>query len=133
MVKMRLRQGHALQLAMDLGLHRSDRELVLAPQDEWQRDMRRRTWWIAFAQLCQASVLSGIVRTRLSSPLRRLSLRACADVCVCPPACRPISRRACRRSTRASRPSSRRAHSTLRSVALPPPPAHLRSCSPGVR
>ena len=68
MLKMRLRQGHALQLAMDLGLHRSDRDLQLDPADEWRRDMRRRTWWIAFAQLCQASVLSGVVRPSIAWP-----------------------------------------------------------------
>jgi hypothetical protein len=60
MVKMRLRQGHALQLAMDLNLHRSDASLRLPIDQEWTRDMRRRTWWIAFGQLCQASVMSGI-------------------------------------------------------------------------
>ena len=54
--------GTAVQVAMDLGLHRSDANIPYPTGEEWKRDMRRRTWWMVFSDLMQASVISGTVR-----------------------------------------------------------------------
>lgn len=59
--KTRQRAGHAAQVAMDLGLHRSNGHLTFAEGEEWKRDVRRRTWWLTFMVLCQSSMVSGTV------------------------------------------------------------------------
>jgi len=41
--KMRSRMGSAVQVSMDLGIHRSDKAIVFPPGEEWKRDVRRRT------------------------------------------------------------------------------------------
>jgi hypothetical protein len=59
--KMRQRCGHAVQVSMDLGIHRSDVGIHFPPGEEWKRDVRRRTWWMVFSGLMQSSVISGTV------------------------------------------------------------------------
>jgi hypothetical protein len=40
------------------GLHLSDAHLVFAPEDEWKRDMRRRTFWLTLARVLIGAMLA---------------------------------------------------------------------------